>query len=177
MLLRPRGTYSLHAIEAMTARTLTIGGITLRGRFGEFLKGARRAAVFVVTAGGEISRRAKARCEAGESLEGLVLDAIGSWAAESAAQALAVRLGEQLGPGESFTLRYSPGYCGLHLRQQLNLFRLADAGSAGVALTPALLMQPIKSISGIIGLGPRDEVGEHLSPCELCPLADCRMRR
>jgi len=38
-------------------------------------------------------------------------------------------------------------------------------------------MQPLKSISGIVGLGPREVVGIHLSPCERCPQIGCHMRR
>jgi cobalamin-dependent methionine synthase I len=110
-------------------------------------------------------------------LAGLALDAIGSWAAETAAEALMRHLTVHLDPNESFTLRYSPGYCGMDLAQQRTLFQLAPAGAAGISLLPSLLMHPLKSISGIVGLGPRDAVGVHLSPCERCPQVGCHMRR
>lgn len=175
--LEPRGTYALYAVTTQTARALEIGGATIAGDIGEFLAGADRIAVFMVTAGSEITRRAEARCRAGDALAGLALDAIGSWAAEAAAEALMMHLASQLGPNESFTLRYSPGYCGMDLAQQRTLFQLAPAGAAGISLLPSLLMQPLKSISGIVGLGPRDAVGMHLSPCERCPQVGCHMRR
>jgi hypothetical protein len=175
--LQPRGTYSLYAVTRQTAHSLEIGGATIAGNIGEFLHGADRIAVFMVTAGSEITRRAEACSRAGDAFAGLALDAIGSWAAEAAAEALMEQLNSQLRPGESFTMRYSPGYCGMNLRQQRTLFKLAPAKSVGISLLPSLLMQPLKSISGIVGLGPREIVGIHLSPCERCPQVGCHMRR
>jgi hypothetical protein len=175
--LEPRGAYALYAMADQTRRTLRIGGATIAGDIGEYLHGARRVAVFMVTAGGEIARQAGLASQRGDAFAGLVLDAIGSWAAETTAEALMARLAGHLGPGESFTLRYSPGYCGMDLDQQRVLFQLAPAGAAGITLLPSLLMQPLKSISGIVGLGPEEVVGVHLSPCELCPQVGCHMRR
>jgi hypothetical protein len=175
--LQPRGTYSLYAVTKLTAHSLKIGGATIAGNIGEILHGADRVAVFMVTVGSEITRRAEARCRTGDAFAGLALDAIGSWAAEAAAEALMKQLSSQLRRGESFTLRYSPGYCGMDLKQQRTLFKLAAAGSVGISLLPSLLMQPLKSISGIVGLGPREVVGIHLSPCERCPQIGCHMRR
>jgi len=74
-------------------------------------------------------------------------------------------------------MRYSPGYCGMDLGEQRNLFQLASAEAVGIVLGASLLMEPLKSISGIVGLGPKAEVGIHLSPCERCPLVGCHMRR
>ena len=175
--LQPRGTYSLYAVARQTAYTLTIGDATIAGNIGEFLHGADRIAVFMVTVGSEITRRAETHCRAGDAFTGLALDAIGSWAAEAAAEALMEQLNSQLRTGESLTLRYSPGYCGMDLKQQRTLFKLAPAESIGISLLPSLLMQPLKSISGIVGLGPREVVGIHLSPCERCPQIGCHMRR
>ena len=175
--LQPRGTYALYGVAEQTARSLRIGGAAIAGEIGECLRGARRVAVFMVTTGNEITQRAEAACRRGDAFAGLALDAIGSWAAEAAAEALMTRLAAQLGPGESFTLRYSPGYCGMDLDQQRTLFQLAPAATVGISLLPSLLMQPLKSISGIVGLGPQEVVGLHLTPCERCPQVDCHMRR
>jgi len=176
-LLQPRGTFSLYALAGQTAHSLSLGGQTLKGHIGEFLHGARRVAVFVATAGGEITRQAEIRCRGGDAFAGWALDAVGSWAAEAAAGALRSHLGHHLAAGEGFTLPYSPGYCGMDLAEQRKLFRLIDAEAVGVALQPSLLMEPIKSVSGIIGLGPRADVATDLTPCDRCPLVGCHMRR
>ena len=156
---------------------MEIGGQTIEGNVGEVLHGASRIAVFMVTAGDEISQQAMVRAEAGDAFAGQVLDVIGSWAAELAAEALMAQLASHLCPEESFTVRYSPGFCGMDLSQQRSLFRLAPADSVGISLLPSLFMQPLKSISGLVGLGPRAVVGVHLSPCERCPQVNCYLRR
>jgi hypothetical protein len=175
--LQPSGTYSLYAPTNWTDHSLDIGGCTIYGNVGEFFRGANRIAVFIVTVGNGITRQIGIRREDGDTFAGQVLDAIGSWAAEYTAQALMTRLAEHLGPEESFTLRCSPGFCGMDLAQQSLLFRLAPANAIGVTLLPSLFMHPMKSVSGFIGLGPRAVVGVHLSPCEPCPLVDCHMRQ
>jgi len=175
--LQPRGTYSLYALTGQTEHSLSIGGVILQGNIGEFLHGAARVAVFAATAGGAITRLADERCRAGDTFAGWVLDAIGSWAAEAAAEALLTRLDPHLLPDEGRTLPYSPGYCGMELAEQRNLFRLMRADTVGVALLPSLLMDPLKSVSGIVGLGPRALVSTVLTPCDRCPLIGCHMRR
>jgi hypothetical protein len=175
--LHPRGTYSLYEPTALTERSLETGGATIVGDIGAILHGASRIAVFMVTVGDEIAREAKARCDSGDAFGGLVLDTIGSWAAELTMDALMAEMRSELAAGESFSARYSPGFCGMDLDQQRVLFRLAPAGDIGISLLPTLFMQPLKSISGIVGLGPRELVGVHLSPCERCPLVGCHMRR
>ncbi len=175
--LDPRGAYAIHGLAARTDHSIDIGGCTIAGDFAKALQGARRVAVFMVTAGDGITRQARRRSEAGDAFAGRVLDVIGSWAAELAAEALMAQLASHLGPDESFTARCSPGFCEMNLSQQRVLFRLAPAGTAGITLLPSLMMHPLKSVSGLVGLGPRAAVGVHLSPCERCPLAGCSMRR
>ena len=175
--LQPCGAYSLYAPPNWTDHSLDIGGCTIVGNVGEFFRGATHIAVFMVTVGNEITRHARMRGEAGDVFAGRVLDAIGSWATERTAEALMTHLAAHLGPDESFTVRYSPGFCGMDLSQQRLLFRLAPANAIGITLLPSFFMHPLKSISGLIGLGPLVVVGVHLSPCEPCPLVGCHMRR
>jgi hypothetical protein len=175
--LQPRGTYSLYRPTAWTDRSFEIGGFRIDGNVGEIFRGANRIAVFMATVGNEITRQAESRRKSGDVAAGRILDAIGSWAAERSAEALMAHLATSLGPDEAFTVRYSPGFCGMDLSQQRILFRLAPAETVGISLLPSLFMEPLKSISGLVGLGPRTLVGVHLSPCEPCPLINCHMRR
>jgi hypothetical protein len=79
--------------------------------------------------------------------------------------------------GTALTLRYSPGYCGISLKQQQKLFRLVPADRIGVELLPTMIMKPIKSVSGLIGIGPAPAIKAYGNPCSRCPLKDCAMRR
>jgi hypothetical protein len=79
--------------------------------------------------------------------------------------------------GEELTLRYSPGYCGMHISQQRKLFQLVQADVVGVILMPSMLMYPLKSISGLVGLAPKEAVSRYCSPCDHCARLGCHMRR
>ena len=57
--------------------------------------------------------------------------------------------------GLKITNNYSPGYCGWHLSEQKLLFSLLPDGISGITLTDSCLMLPIKSVSGIVGVGEK----------------------
>jgi hypothetical protein len=176
-LLEPRGTFSIYEVQERTRQSLTLAGVRVIGNVGEFLRFANRVGAFVVTAGEGISLLSEEAAKGGDAFTAWVLDALGSWAAEAAAQALEERIRPYLRDQEVLTLRYSPGYCGMDIAQQRALFQLVQADSVGVALLPSLLMRPLKSISGIIGLGPKEAAEYYRSPCDFCDQAGCHMRR
>lgn len=69
--------------------------------------------------------------------------------------------------GWKHTNRYSPGYCGWHVSEQQKLFSLFPVASpCGIQLTDSSLMIPIKSVSGIIGVGSHVRKLEYT--CGLC---------
>jgi cobalamin-dependent methionine synthase I len=134
-------------------------------------------AVFIVTVGEEISHLSESAAKNGDAFSALVMDAVGSWAAEAAADALMLSVRRHLRNEEELTLRYSPGYCGMEISQQSKLFQLVPAEAVGVRLMPSMLMHPLKSISGLVGLAPKEAVSSYRSPCDLCPRTGCPMRR
>ena len=134
-------------------------------------------AVFAVSAGEEISLLSESAAKNGDAFSALVMDAVGSWAAEAAADVLMQSVRRHLRDEEDLTLRYSPGYCGMEISQQSKLFQLMPAEAVGVSLMPSMLMHPLKSISGLVGLAPREAVSSYRSPCDLCPRTGCPMQR
>lgn len=176
--LRPRGTYTLYGVTAQNSRSLKLaGGAKFTGDVGEFLGNSTRVAVFLATAGAEIVELAESALRARDTLRGMAYNALGSSLADAAGERLIADLRRHVAPGESLTLPYSPGYCGISLAQQRTIFRLVDAARLGVELLPTLIMKPLKSVSGLIGIGPRAAVAAYGNPCARCPSLDCRMRR
>jgi hypothetical protein len=176
--LRPRGVYAVHSVAARSPRRIVVGEVVIRGQVARFVGPVDRVAVVVATAGPGISELADRYAREGDSLGAWIVDAVGSWAAEAAADAVCDRLRAYAAPGEELTLRYSPGYCGMSMTQQAVLFDLVQAHAAGVKLLPSMLMQPLKSVSGIVGIGPVGERGAVVSsPCEACHRLGCHMRR
>jgi hypothetical protein len=175
--LQPRGVYALYAVTHRTAHSLQLESVTISGSIGEYLKDAERVAVFAATVGEEISQFAAEAGKSGDAFAAWIIDAVGSWAAEAAAEALMARIRPHLGEQQALTLRYSPGYCGMEMAQQRKLFALVQTDAIGVTLLPSLLMHPLKSISGLVGLAPQAAIQQYRSPCEICPRTTCHMRR
>jgi hypothetical protein len=134
-------------------------------------------AIFVATAGEEFERWAKQLNDEGDMLRTVIADCLGTIVAEKAADAMEVALQQSMdAKGWLHTNRYSPGYCGWHVSEQQRLFSLMpDERPCGVMLTESSLMLPIKSVSGVIGLGP--DVRHQDYTCGLCSYADCFRRK
>ena len=118
----------------------------------ERLAGCRRAVVFAATVGAPVEEWTRRLMDSGEMTKGLLADAFGSGAAIAlglAVETVAEHLFKErrLAP----TKRYAPGYGDWALADQVPLLSLLDASRIGITLTEDYLMQPAKSISGIIG--------------------------
>ena len=151
---------------------------TFEGAIGEFLAPAEYVAVFVATAGQGIEALARELREQGEELGAMVVNSVGAERAEEAETEMIRRLRVRIEPvGYAATLPYSPGYCGMKLTEQRTLFALFEGIDTGVTLTDSCLMRPSKSVSGLVGIGPSEAVGEAGSPCDRCELYQCAMRR
>ncbi len=176
-LLRPRGVFAIYGITARTANSLAFADTAVTGQVAEFLAAAERLAVFVATVGDEVSQLAAQQRAQGDTLAECIIDAFASCAAEAATDALMLRIERHLASGEALTLRYSPGYCGMALEQQQLLFQLVQAEAIGVSLLPSMLMYPLKSVSGIVGMAPKEKVSTYRAPCDRCDRVGCHMRR
>ncbi len=178
-LLRPRGVFQVDTIAAIGPHQIRLaGGTVFNGPDGGFLSGAELLATFVVTIGSAAERLARCWLRSGRVLPGTIVDAVASEAAEATAEQLwqeVRRWARQR--GLEVTPRYSPGYCGLDVRQQIPLFDVLPAHRINVRLTSSCLMLPIKSISGLIGIGPPQRVQAHRYACEMCAHPDCPQRR
>ncbi len=118
------------------------------------LKGIQSVAVFICTAGKRIGEWSGELMRTGDLIKGYVVDVVGSAVVESAMDIIHDKLEKNMKSlGLGVTNRYSPGYCGWNVAEQQKLFGLLPSGFCGVSLSPSSLMTPIKSISGIIGIG------------------------
>ncbi len=132
-------------------------------------------ACFLATIGPGIERRSHAYLDAGEMVKGYILDTIGSELAERLCDRLERAVEEEVGPrGWKITNRYSPGYCDWPVAEQRKLFSLLPGGFCGIRLTESSLMLPIKSVSGIIGVGPA--AAREAYQCSVCDMIDCIRR-
>ena len=140
------------------------------------LKGSEAYALFIATAGTEYESYLQRLKNEGDMVRVYIADALGSVIAEKTADMLETCLQESINKlGWHHTNRFSPGYCGWHVSQQQLLFPLFQGHTCGVRLTDSSLMLPIKSVSGIIGLGK--EVRRLDYTCGLCNFEKCYKRK
>ena len=134
-------------------------------------------ALFAATLGPAFEAWSKAFfADQADPYHGYLSDAIGSVAVEAVVDWLEVRLQTELDRyALKRTNRLSPGYCNWSVSEQHKLFSLLPKGFCGIRLTDSSLMIPIKSISGVMGIGP--EVQRRDYACKGCTMEHCIMRR
>jgi hypothetical protein len=143
--------------------------------FGQ-IKRSGSAVLFVCTAGEEIGVRSRSAMKERDLLKGYVYDVVGSEIVEAAADLMQAELGNAVArEGLKITNRYSPGYCGWSVSEQHKLFRLLPYNYCGIRLTESALMDPVKSVSGIIGIGKDVKLNPYT--CKMCDMHDCIYRR
>jgi hypothetical protein len=143
--------------------------------FGQ-VKKSDSLAIFLCTAGEEIGIRSRKAMEERDFLKGYVYDVVGSEIVEAAADLMQADLEKSmLDSGKKITNRYSPGYCGWDVAEQHKLFQLIPDNYCNIHLTHSALMDPVKSVSGIIGIGKNVRYNPYT--CGLCDMKECNFRK
>jgi hypothetical protein len=136
------------------------------------LQKSETVALYTATIGAGMEELARSLIARSDFLEGYLVDFIASEFAELASIALEQKIREKIAPMNwGLTNRYSPGYCGWDVADQKILFSFFPPGFSGVELNFAAMMSPVKSVSGIIGLGKDSKPEEY--ECVLCDIEDC----
>jgi hypothetical protein len=144
---------------------------------------AARLALFAASIGEEISRKIEELFSHRDFALGSILDAAASEATENAADVVERVYRDRLQAREEFgasyrVLRYSPGYCGWHVSGQKSLFSALAPEEIGISLRESFLMEPLKSISGVMVAGPVElhDFVDAYPFCAECLTHSCRER-
>lgn len=144
---------------------------------------AERLALFAVTLGDHIAPALHTCFAARDFALAYMLDAVASVAADRLAE-LVERRYEALLRADGWVtedgaaLRYSPGYCGWDVTGQRRLFARLRPERIGLTLTDSCLMQPLKSVSGVLIAGPKriHRFRPTFDFCDACEERTCRKR-
>ncbi len=149
---------------------IKVGQIIIR-----YLNNSTHFAAFVVTAGEEFDNYLDRLKAEGDIVSEFLAYSIGSEIAEATVRFITDKITEEADKsGFKITHSYSPGHCSWHVREQQHLFSLLPEKPCGVELNESSLMHPVKSISGIIGLGKDIKQTPH--GCDICGLVTCFKR-
>jgi hypothetical protein len=182
-LAKPKGLFETISIEEFTPLYAGAGLNESKTPLQGIYPSAEHMALFALTLGQPVSRRIDELFRANDFALGYVLDAVASEGAELAAEAVEDRfdnlvVSAEEPSGDRSQLRYSPGYCGWHISGQGRLFERLRPGDIGIALNSSYLMQPLKSVSGVIVSG-RKEIhffNNSFPFCNDCVTKTCRDR-
>ena len=137
-------------------------------------------ALFAATLGERVSARITELFAADDMARGFVLDAVASASADALTDRLAARYRGRVSGEGTAVLGYSPGYCGWHITAQRRLFERLRPEEIGIRLNTSCLMQPLKSVSGVLvaGAGAIHRFSPTFSCCLACTTRPClpRMR-
>ncbi|HEX2935108.1 MAG TPA: vitamin B12 dependent-methionine synthase activation domain-containing protein [Bacteroidales bacterium] len=139
------------------------------------IKRADKIAVFLCTAGPKIGEWSRQLMAEGDLMNGYIVDIVGSEIVEGAMDRIQAALAEDMKfQGSNISNRYSPGYCSWDVSEQHKLFSLLPPNFCNVRLTDTALMYPIKTVSGLIGIGK--EVKYNAYTCQICDMQNCLYR-
>ena len=143
-----------------------------------YFKGQDMIVLGLCTIGKEVENKVNQLNQKGNLAQGIILDAMGSVATESAADFLNLQICElcqKRGWGSS--RRFSPGYGDWSLEGQKFIFSLLPAERIKVKLNPSCMMIPRKSVSFAIKIGEEFRSLRKKRICETCNLKDCPYRK
>lgn len=175
-ICRPVGGYIVFDNPEIDSKTgiLRVGGKTFHPAKVVIsqVKYASSLAFFICTVGKQISEKSKKFSENNDPMTGYILDVIGSIAADKTAEFIQKELEINCSKsGFKISDRFSPGYCEWSVSEQKLLFDLFPPEIFGVELTAASLMYPVKSVSGLIGIGK--SLSQKRNQCQWCNDKDC----
>jgi len=155
-----------------------IDGITFKTEkiISSSLKKISKAALFIGTAGETFDTWLEKKKKEEDPFVEYLSSLIGSEIAERLAKWIHKKIEEHFKKEQlNCSNRYSPGYCGWDVNEQKKIFEFFPQNICGVSLTDSALMLPIKSVSGIVGIGENVEWENY--PCEVCNVPFCYKNR
>ncbi len=161
-LIKPKGIYAIRDSKELPAECL--------------FDSTEKVAFSICTIGEGLEKKVKGLSRKGELGKAVILDAIGSVAAESAAEYINQVIKDKA-KKENFycSTRFSPGYGGWELEGQKLFFGLLPADKIGVSLNRSFMMIPRKSVSFAVNLSKKPFKNKK-TPCEICGLKECRFK-
>ena len=135
------------------------------------LKNIEGCVLFVITIGEQIDSWIHSLVDEDDIYSAYLVDLIASEYVEKLSDWIESKIKLQLGSGVGVSNRYGPGYCNWDLAEQVKLFSFFPNDFCGITLSESSMMQPRKSISGIVGFGK--SVFPMELPCDVCTDYNC----
>lgn len=144
----------------------------------KILRKSDGVAILLVTAGGKVTEESRRLMAAGKMTRALAVSAVGSAMVVDLMKALTDQVYTEAQQRDyGITLRVGPGYTGWHMKDQSTLFSFYRADNIPITLNHGVMMEPEKSLLGMVGLNPGGKRTPEIEPCRICDLKGCDMRK
>lgn len=165
-------------VQRDKSRVWVEGNVYFNGNFiTKHLKNCCEAIIFLVTAGPVISKEIESAFKENDYLKAMILDGLADLAIENIIMQYWNRLVEDIkAEGLGITGFISPGHLDFGVDQQRSIFKILDGNKIGLNLTDSCLIMPIKSASGLYGLGKGIGISRDNHNCQHCTIHDCPYR-
>jgi hypothetical protein len=174
-LLEPVAAYEYYTVKGMNGSQIllegdkAIHGPLLPAIFPE----AKEIVVLFCTIGPGLEKQVTDYANKGEPLQAVLLDGIGSAAIDkTVTEALGRLAGEASSRNYEISSPVNPGMPGFPLTEQWNLMELVNTDEIGVRLSSSGMMIPRKSVSMVIGIGPKMTRWTQTEVCARCKLSN-----
>ena len=174
---RPRSVFREFGLSITGDGVLLESGLLLPGRdLAQHLAGCDRAVLLAVTLSAQADALIR-RAESRDMAQALALDCAAAALVEEVCDRLEADIFTKY-PGCYFPFRFSPGYGDLPLDVQPEVCAALDASRRlGLYVTGSLLLNPMKSVTAVIGLSDRPQAAR-IRGCAYCRLReDCPYRK
>ena len=174
-LLEPAAVYEFYRITGMDGGQISlendkaVHGPMLPAIFPE----ARELVVLIATVGPRLEKQASDYTKSGQALRGMMLDGFGSTAIDLLIpEVLKPVAAEAASRNYQISSPVNPGMPGFAMTEQQNLLELSGADEIGVSLTPSGILIPRKSVSMVVGVGPKMTQWTQAEVCARCSLKE-----
>ena len=139
------------------------------------LQGSEQMAVVLATVGEDVESLIKKYNDEYDFLKAYWCDKLSNWTLDRIIESIKGEISSKCAENQfKITSNWGPGYCGWDVSEQKKLLPLSVADKLNISLSSSMLMHPIKSISGVIGIGKN--VAYKKSGCGDCNLVKCAYR-
>jgi hypothetical protein len=174
-LLEPAAAYENYPVTGMSGSQISlegdkaVHGPALPATFPE----AKELAVIICTIGPKLEEQASGYTKNGQALRGILLDGIGSAAIDTLIPEVLRTIAKEVSArGYEISSPVNPGMPGFAMTEQWNIMELAGGDKIGVSLTHSGILVPRKSVSMVIGIGPRMTRWTQAEVCARCSLRE-----
>lgn len=169
-LLEPRTVYDVFAIDKIEEERLCLenGQVFHSEHLCKLLIGAEKLIAMCCTIGSTLERKVSELNKEGDLLMSYLLDIYGAAAVGSLMRILYQKIKNDYS-GYGVTVYLEPGQLDWKIRDQAILFQLITPEKIGVSINEGFMMKPVKTTTGVFGIGDADKVKKGDFACRICP--------